>query len=219
MNDKSSDFVNIAVGHVGAETPAVFVDGISGGYLSTEIIYCINGNLRNPLYLSDSQAIMDTVRSNGYFSTDIDLDGIVEIPTLSYFPGYNQDSGEQQYITNWNIMDSFSITKKYSSYYSPSQGYCFILPNRWDGVVTAKTDYETGDTVFCKYTVDLLNSTEELMRFAAVENSYCDRRIAEGYRLLKTINNISYLYKLPENSSEPLILTESEIINNFYLIT
>ncbi|MBQ2824323.1 MAG: hypothetical protein IJF18_07075 [Oscillospiraceae bacterium] len=219
MNDKNSDFVNIAVGYVGAETPAVFVDGISGGYLSTEIIYCISNTLRNPLYLSDSQIIKDTVRINGYLSTDIDLDGIVEIPTLSYFPGYNQDSGEQHFITNWNVMDSFSITKKYSSYYSPADGFCFILPKRWDGVVTVKTDYENGDLVFCKYAADLMGSTEELMRLASVENRFADERSEDGYKLLKTRNNTSYFYKLPSDSSEPLVLTESEITNNFYLMT
>ena len=104
MNDRTTEYLNIAVGRVGADTPAVFIDGVSGGMLYTEIIYCINGVLRNPLYLSDSETIADTVRPRGYLSNDIDLDGIVEIPTQSYFPGYSQDTREPFYITDWNVM-------------------------------------------------------------------------------------------------------------------
>ena len=112
LNDRTSEYLNIAVGRVGADTPAVFIDGLSEGLLSTEIIYCINGILRNPLYLSDSEAIADTVRTREYLSNDIDHDGIVEIPTQSYFPGYSQDHREPFYITEWNVMDSFEIVKK-----------------------------------------------------------------------------------------------------------
>lgn len=217
LNEKTSDFVNIASGYVGTDTPAVYIDGLSGGQLSTEIIYCIRGVLRNPLYLSGSEGIKDTLRPSGYISTDVDLDGVIEIPTLGYFPGYNQDSRDAVRITNWNIMDSFAIAKKYASYYSASDGFCFMLPSRWDGLVTVKRDEKTGDAVFYKYRIDLLNSSEELLRIAAVTSEYAEERTAEGYALLCTRDNMYYMYKLPDSSDEPLILTEAEIVNNFRL--
>lgn len=218
LNDKTSDFVNIVTGYVGGDTPAVFIDGMAGGQLSTEIIYCINGTLRNPLYLSESGIIEDTVRPTGYLSVDIDSDGIIEIPTLGYFPGYSRDSREQFRITYWSVFDNYEIKKKYSSYYNVPDGYCFIIPNRWDGVVTAKTDSSTGDIVFCKYAGSLLGSTEELMRIAAVTSEYRDERLSNGYTLIKSKDNISYLYKVPEKPNEPLILTSTEITNSFYLM-
>lgn len=218
LNEKTSDFVNIASGYVGTDTPAVYIDGLSGGQLSTEIIYCIRGILRNPLYLSGSEGIKDTLRPSGFSSTDIDLDGVIEIPTLGYFPGYTQDSRDAVRITNWNIMDSFAITKKYASYYSASDGYCFMIPSRWDGVVTVKRDDKTGDAVFYKYRIDLLNSTDELLRIAAVTSEYAEERAAEGYTVLGIRDNMYYMYKSPDSTEEPLILTEAEIINNFRLM-
>lgn len=218
LNEKTSDFVNIASGYVGTDTPAVYIDGLSGGQVSTEIIYCIRGILRNPLYLSDSEGIKDTLRPSGFLSTDIDLDGVIEIPTLSYFPGYTQDSRDAVRITNWNIMDSFAIAKKYASYYSASEGFCFMIPNRWDGVVTVKRDDKTGDAVFYKYRVDLLNSDEELLRISAVTSEYAEERTAEGYTVLSIRDNMYYMYKLPDSSDEPLVLTEAEIVNNFRLM-
>lgn len=218
LNDETSDFASIALGYVGVDTLAVFIDGLSDGQLSTEIIYSISGTLRNPLYLSESESIKDTVRSNGYFSTDIDLDGIIEIPTLTYALGYTEDSKDAFYITNWNVMDNFTITKKYSGYYSISDGYCFLIPNRWDGVVTIKSDAENGDIVFYKYRINILNSNEELMRIAAVTKEYYNEKLEDGYTLINSNNNIYYMYKTPENTDEPLILTEAEILNGFKLM-
>ncbi|MDE7279391.1 MAG: hypothetical protein K2N26_06660, partial [Oscillospiraceae bacterium] len=137
LDDSATEFVSVAAGYVGKETPAIFIDGLSGGQLTTEIIYSVDGQLRNPLYLGESGLIEKTRRPSGYPCTDIDLDGVIEIPTLTLFPGYFEDSsGTKLYSTDWNVFDNYSITKKYSSFYNVSEGYCFILPSRWDGVVT-----------------------------------------------------------------------------------
>lgn len=218
LDENASDFVNIVSGYVGKDTPAIFIDGMSGGQLSTEIIYSVNDVLRNPLYLAESALIENTKRQAGYLCTDIDLDGIIEIPTLSPFPGYSQYSKDALYSTSWNIFDNYNITKKYSSYYSISDGYCFILPSRWDGVVTAKIDSATGDVVFCKFRIDLANSTTELMRIAVADDNETPALLEDGYMILKSNNHINYLIRCPDIDDEPLILTGTEINNNFYIM-
>lgn len=219
LNDTTTDFVNIAAGYVGTDTPAIFIDGLSGGQLTTEIIYSVNGQLRNPLYLGESAMIEKTRRSIGYPCTDIDLDGVIEIPTQKLFPGYSENlSGGKIYSTEWNILDNYSITKKYSSYYDIADGYCFILPSRWDGVVTVKQDSATGEIVFCKFRIDLTNSTTELMRIAVASESETPALLNEGYMVLKSNNKTNYLVKCPDISDEPLILTGTEISNNFHLM-
>lgn len=218
LDNSATDFVNIISGYVGAETPAVFIDGLSDNRLTTEIIYTVNGELRNPLYLGESAMIENTSRRAGYLCTDIDLDNIVEIPTLSPFPGYTNRSRDSLYSTDWNVFDNYSITKKYSSYYNLSEGYCFIFPGRWDGVVTAKKDAATGEIIFCKFRTDLDNSTEELMRIAVANDYERQTFLKSGYTLLKSNNHIHYLVKCPDSTDEPLILTNTEINNNFYII-
>lgn len=218
LDESAADFVNVISGYVGTETPAIFIDGLSGGQLTTEIIYSMNGDLRNPLYLGESGMIENTRRSAGYLSTDIDLDGIVEIPTRTAFPGYAQGARDSLYSTDWNVFDNYSIVKKYSSYYSIADGYCFIFPSRWEGVVTAKKDNATGDIVFYRFQTDIINSTSELMRIA-VAGDYETEALAEnGYTLLKSNNHTNYFVKLPDIENEPLVLTSTEINNNFYII-
>jgi hypothetical protein len=76
----------------------------------------------------------------------------------------------------------------------------------------------TGDIVFYKYNIDLLNSTEELLRISAVTSYYADERIADGYTVINKRDDMYYLYKSPDNTSEPLVLTDTEITNNFKLM-
>lgn len=218
LDSSATDFVNIASGYIGTSTPAIFIDGLSDRQLTTEIIYSVNDTLRNPLYLGQSALIENTRRSAGYLCTDIDLDGIIEIPTLSLFPGYSADSSEKLYSTSWNIMENYSIVKKYSSYYNIAEGYCFIFPNRWDGVVTAKIDSSTGEVVFYKFRTDLAGSTSELMRIAVANSSEAQGLLANGYMTIKSGNNMNYLVKCPDMEDEPLILTGTEISNNFYIM-
>lgn len=218
LDESAVDFVNVISGYVGTETPAIFIDGLSGGQLTTEIIYSMNGSLRNPLYLGESGLIENTRRQAGYLSTDIDLDGIVEIPTRSPFPGYASGSRDSLYSTDWNVFQNYSIDKKYSSYYSIADGYCFIFPNRWEGVVTAKKDDAAGDIVFYRFQTDLTNSNTELMRIAVANDYDTDSLIENGYTLLKSNNHINYFVKIPDIEYEPLVLTSTEINNNFYII-
>ena len=220
LNENTTDFVNIASGYVGSDTPAVFIDSLSAGKLSTEIIYSVNGQLRNPLYLGESAMVEQTVRPAGYPCTDIDLDGIIEIPTQTLFPGYSENTvGIKLYSTEWNVLDNYNITRKYSSYYNIAEGYCFILPSRWNGgVITAKPDSVTGEIVFYKFRIDLNNSTSELMRIAVVTEEETPQLLDEGYFLVKSNGNTNYLVKCPDISDEPLVLTGTEISNSFYIL-
>lgn len=219
LDESASEFVSVAAGYVGKETPAIFIDGLSGGQLTTEIIYSVDGQLRNPLYLGESGLIEKTRRPAGYSCTDIDLDGVIEIPTLTLFPGYSEDSsGTKLYSADWNVFDNYSITKKYSSFYNVSDGYCFILPSRWDGVVTVKRDAATGEAVFCKFRSDLENSTVELLRIAVASVEETGALLDEGYMVLKSNNKTNYLVKCPDLEDEPLTLTGTEIGNSLYLM-
>ena len=219
LDESAAEFVSVAAGYVGKETPAIFIDGLSGGQLTTEIIYSVDGQLRNPLYLGESGLIERTRRPAGYLCTDIDLDGVIEIPTLALFPGYSEDtSGTKLYSTDWNVFDNYSITKKYSSFYNVSEGYCFILPSRWDGVVTVKRDAATGEAVFCKFRSDLENSTVELLRIAVASEEETGALLNEGYMVLKSNNKTNYLVKCPDLEDEPLTLTGTEIGNSLYLM-
>jgi hypothetical protein len=210
----ASNFPNIASGYVSSSTPALFVDGLAAGELYTDIVYAVGDRrLRNPMYLEESMLSEKTKRPDGYYTLDVDEDGIVEIPTVSLFPGYNSFDENAVWAVNWNILSNYDITKKYTSYYSRENGYSFLFPGRWDGVVTVTE--EPGETVFYKYAADVTERTE-LMRIAVTDEG--EDKTADGWRALGQKDDFVYWIKNSDNKNEPLVLTDTEIKYNFYIL-
>lgn len=217
LSESTADLPSVIGGYIGNNTPALFIDGLTvSGNLSTEIIYCINGELRNPANLSDSDIPVMTTRSQGLYCCDIDGDGIVEIPQREAFPGY-RDLSDAQYITNWNVFENYTVVKKYASLTEADKGYAFMLPVRWEGLVTVKTDSVTGEKVFYKFNSRLAESRLELMRILVCTRDSAAQRSLEGYTAAASDDNAVYMVKFGD-TEDNLLLTMTEVRNNFYLM-
>ena len=216
MNPATVDIPSVISGYIGNGTPAVFADGLLGsGSLSTEIIYCINGELRNPARIDGSELSVRTVRPQGLYCRDIDGDGIVEIPEREAFPGY-KDRQDAQYITNWNVFENYSVVRKYSSLTDPYSGYAFMLPVRWEGLVTVKNDGTTGEKVFYKYNGSLAESRLELMRIMVCGREDEEKMLSKGYITAASTESAVYMVRAGD-TEDNLLLTTAEVANNFYL--
>lgn len=217
LSESTVDLPRVQGGFIGTDTPAVFIDGLLGsGNLATEIVYCVGGQLRNPAGVSGSDITELTTRSQRVYCRDADGDGIIEIPSREPFPGY-RDSGEAQYITNWNAFENYTVVKKFSSLTEQSAGYVFMIPVRWEGQVTVKNDSLTGEKVFCKYNTSLSESRLELMRITAAVPSEEEYYISRGYFRAAGNDRAVYMVKLGD-TDDNLLLTTSEVINNFLLL-
>lgn len=216
LSESTVDLPSVIGGCIGNNTPAVFVDGLLGsGNISTEILYCVNGELRNPANLAGSDISALTSRQQGLYCKDIDGDGIVEIPSRELFPGY-RDSTEPQYITNWNVFENYTVTRKYTSLTEHIKGYSFVLPVRWEGLVTVKNDSVTGEKVFYKYNSNLSQSRLELMRILVCSPAEAAERSLEGYAAAASTESAVYMVKFG-STEDNLLLTMTEVSNNFYL--
>lgn len=216
LSPTTVDLPSVIGGYIGNGTPAVFADGLQGnGNLSTEIIYCINGELRNPAMIDGSELSSRTVRSQGLYCRDIDGDGIVEIPEREAFPGY-RDGQDAQYMVDWNVFENYSVVKKYTSFVEPHLGYAFMLPVRWQGLVTLKSDSATGEKVFYKYNGSLEQSRLELMRIAVCSREDSEKKLLEGYFAAASTDSAVYMVRFGD-TEDNLLLTTAEVTNNFYL--
>lgn len=216
LSPNTADLSAVIGGYIGNKTPAIFIDGLmTGGNLSTEIIYCVNGQLRNPANLSGSDIPAMTARPQGLYSCDIDGDGIIEIPQKEPFPGYS-DSGSAQYITNWNVFENYTVIRKYSSFTEADKGYAFMIPEKWEGSVTVKTDGITGEKVFYKYNRNLTESRLELMRILVCDKNTAAKKSLIGYVTAQSENGVVYMVKFGDTEDE-LLLTVTEVRNNFHL--
>lgn len=214
-------YVNTCSGLLNREHEAIFIDGVnSDGNLQTEVVYYRYSSLQNPMAQRAQKLLPLCTRPQGYYSTDVDGDGIVEIPSTRAMTGYEKAvADEMLYMTTWNIYEDFyELTEKYHGFYSISNGYFFAFPNRWNDDVTVKRDPETKELVFYRYDGDINTSNSEIMRIAVVNRKDSQAFINDGYRFIDNRGQLDYMVKLPVDKREQLILTIDEVRNNFYIV-
>lgn len=221
MCSNAVSYVNLVTGVSGNGKNAIYIDSLTNkNTLQTEILYCNDNELKNPIEENKKKLLPLCNRPAGYYSADVDGDGIVEIPTVTPMLGYeNAVENEQLLMTNWLEYDKTGeLTVKLSGYYSLSDSYAIMYPKRWAGQVTVKKDNETKETVFYKYDGDINGSMTELMRVAVVSEDNRTEYLNRDYRTVETHGQLYYMVKLPQETDEPLVLTMDELKNSFYIV-
>ncbi|MBR6338449.1 MAG: hypothetical protein IKR76_12075 [Ruminococcus sp.] len=221
MCDNTSDHVRSTVGRLEDNSYAVYVDGINTkGELQTELLFYRYGALQDPVAQRQSKLAPLTVRLPGYYCTDIDGDGVVEVPHTSVMKGYENIAPEDKlYRTDWSVYkDFYKFEQKYSGFYSLSDGYFFGFLSRWGDEVTVKKDALSGEYVFYRYTGDISSDMTELMRIAVSSKNDSGKLIDDGYELIAEKGQLDYLVKLPTVKREALIPTVDEVKNSFLIV-
>lgn len=206
-----SDYSQVLLSQRGEDTPAIFIDGETGSStLQTEILYVDEDGVLT-LALDSSEEVEATERQVGYLSTDIDGDGVVEIPVLTNFPGYDEDASEQVKMTQWYVLDDTALEEECRGYYSVSDSCFFKLPLAWYDKVTAYTDALTGDIVFCTYDESTDETGTELMRYCTLQDEEeIEEREEEGYMLLHTRGK-AYSFMYAADDGEDLQMSQNEL--------
>ena len=119
-------------------------------------------------------------------------------------------------MTEWNVYENYTLVNKYSSLYEPRSGYCFMMPVRWDGVVTLRTDSSSGEKVFYKFNTTLAESRLELMRIAVCSPSQKDDYIKKGY--YEAVSGAETIMVQPGDTNDSLVLTPAEVENGMYSV-
>ncbi len=221
MCDNVTSYVKAKVGKLADGRRALYVDSLnSDGALQTELIYYRYSALQNPMQLRSEKLLPLCTRPAGYYSADVDGDGIIEIPSTSPMIGYeNAVVEEQVLLTTWSqYKDFYELNEKYSGYYAVSDGYSMMFPKRWKDLVTVKKDTASGEAVFYKYAGDVNAEMTELMRIAVAPKQQSQSYLYDGYQLITSAGQLDYLVKLPTNKREQLILTRAEVESNFCVI-
>ena len=221
MDTKATDYINVTRGKLSEEKLGLFIDSDRGTNLTTTEVLVYDDGLRNIVYNSYTDNTEMFQRVTGNISTDIDKDGIVEIPSTSLFPGYEkEDKNKQVHATTWYAWDTqkMKFVKKHYSYYNFNDGYVFMLPQRWSGKVTVKLASESNELVFYKFDGQMTDDMLELMRIKVSDRTEDNRGKNIGYRAITAFGQNEYLVKITDNEDEPLAPTMSEITHSFILL-
>lgn len=210
LNGNFTEFDKLVYGDIGNERTGLYIDAVSGsGLIQTDIIYMDSSGLKKVFNTSDES--LRTLRPSGLNTTDIDNDGIYEIPVQTNFIGYdNVPESEQIKMTEWYIYNGNGLEKKYSGYYSITEGYMFIFPERWLNRVTLQRDIINEELVFYEYIGSEAKGTELLRIYTAYDSASENDHISSGYQLMHTKGEASYMAYVPDSSKDDLKLKPGE---------
>lgn len=178
----------------------------------TQVLSCFSDNL---ISLEFGEGI--TRRSNSniplLYSTDIDGDGIVEIPVTYPMLGYEGFTiPEQMLRVDWFTVRNDgipSISFKYSTYVSMGYEYIFYIPVRWQGFVSVqKMENNTVNFVLYDY-----NSFTDVMLSVRVSETPPEEEGWEHYG-----DESSKVYIKKPNGDFPMAFTEDELNSSLYIV-
>ena len=124
---------------------ALFIDSAkSTTSVITDLVYFEGETLVSECFDKDAGETTATLRYNTLLSTDIDGDGVTEIPFAKLMPGYENMSAEERiYLTVWRSFDGKKYDDVLVGDFNYDGGYYFAFPTNWQDRVTLVYDEST----------------------------------------------------------------------------
>ncbi len=200
LDPNVTEYTKIIKGKLRDGRTALYLDGFRGTNLyTTEILTCQGQQILNLMYQGADQEnlISSTARNYGASSTDLDGDGVVEIPVRIVAPGYeSSEKHQQEYFTQWYVYENKGLTLSRTTYVAGTLGYIFTLPETWLGKVTVQYLSNESELTFYEYK-EGGGWGEKLLSVKVVKYANMQKEATEkGYAMLKDYGQIMYVYKI-----------------------
>ncbi|MBR7133855.1 MAG: hypothetical protein IKD04_10040 [Clostridia bacterium] len=150
--------------------PAIYIDEIKGVGAVTEVLFLEKGSLVNPLFQPDAGETLATLRSVSFSISDINGDGIIEIPVQESVPSVlTSEVNEKLYLTNWCSFNGESLTNQMTTMINVNDGYYYTLPARWVGNIAILKDTENRLREIYRYNASDMTVGDKLFYIKAVD--------------------------------------------------
>jgi len=136
MSTGVSSIKRIITGFMDVNVPAVFVASL---YAETNIVTDVfalkDGTFQN-VAVKDENGRASTVRNYYVYATDIDNDGLIELPSPVALKQYNAESTDNYWSIEWyNLTLSGDRVLKKTTYHNYAGGWYLDLPDQWENLV------------------------------------------------------------------------------------
>lgn len=201
---------------------AIFIDyALSDGGQGTEVLITQGKQLLNAPAVTPETVIR---RTNSFTpdvsASDIDGDGIVEIPVTVPFIGYeNLTRPEQVNMAVWYTVEAGgrSLTEKFRSYISIRGDYMAVIPEKWHDKVTAAINLPDNTVIFYYRTPAQDTNGEELLKITALSEGMPPTD-GEKYISLGKSEATGYSFYAELNTTSTLSLSEKELRELFRIL-
>lgn len=157
----SADAVSIervTTGRVADYLPAAFVEEKTAGGvgLTTDIFVYSGGTLRNLATDGEELLTSGTYRPVAVYATDINMDGVIELPRAVLMAGYHDASAaDAVYMIDWySYSDTQAPVRVQTTYHNVSENWYFCIDDAWHDRITAvkSVDGNVSSVQFYEYT-------------------------------------------------------------------
>lgn len=225
-------YPSILFGKVSETKNAVIVDGANAdSSMTTQIFYMDqSGFFRNaPAGVNTETRNTDFHRSiSSFYSQDINGDGIIEIPVLSWLPTYSNATEKPDsttYLVSWSIFDEEKVYKvRMNTLMNLSEGYYFELPATLKNNITAinNTNFRTVSYYPVEYDDDEEQTARMLSQMFTIRvftaSAWEQREELGGYTMLAEQGD--YVYAISITTTDKKYTNAlKKIQDSFQLIT
>lgn len=218
MSEPVDDLKRILSSKLQGGQPAVYVaSAVDENAIITDVYAMVDGVFKNVSLSSESDTSVQTLRNYYVYATDIDNDGVVELPHLiSMTPLDTVRSGDRQYLIRWYAMNiDGSEVDKLFTFHNYGGGWYFQLNRDW---VSRITVIQNGDGFEFHIWNETYHTTEKMLTIYVLRGP--DReQLAEqdGRFVLYRGESIVYSALLEPSASKYGIKTEN-VTHGFHLI-
>lgn len=130
----------IRAGYVRGRVPALFVESvINGSSLVTDIFTYTGNKIRNITADAESGISRDTIRTYNVYCTDINADGILEVPRPVLLP--SQSETTSYWAIDWYSYSAYGSSERVlTTYHNYWDSWYLILPDDWRGNIAVRRD-------------------------------------------------------------------------------
>ncbi|QNL43692.1 VCBS repeat-containing protein [Oscillibacter hominis] len=202
--------------------PALFVTGVEDSLFQvTDILAVKNDELVNITMNNATGVSTEIFRYQPLFPTDIDGDGLTEVPAPFDLAGWG--STDACYPINWRRYDlNGSPSLAISTYHDVADGWYLILPEEWKKRVTISRDDGDPDEIAVTFAIQGSDTEpyQEFLKIYTISGSSPEYKITQGSRFLlsRQAETIFAAELLDANESWDFGITEDELRSSFKLI-
>lgn len=141
------------IGKMNPSMTAIFIESsVEPRGIVTDVLFLSGKMIKNATISPETGLTASTYRPAAIPATDINSDGIIEVPKAVLLPGYtDQTPKDARYRIEWNTVSADGeLETVMNTYHNYSEEWFFILPDAWIGQVTvaAGTEYSVNYTTF-----------------------------------------------------------------------
>lgn len=218
MSEPADHLKRIISGKLQDGEPAVYVASTVGEHaIITDVFALVDGTFRNVSFSNESGTSVQTLRNYYVYATDIDGDGVVELPDLiNMTPLDVSRTSERQYLIRWYAMrlDGSEVDKQFT-FHNYVGGWYFQLNREWVSRVTVMQSGSAHE--FYIWDKGFTNAKKMLTIFAYTGSDRENQIIENEHILLQRTESVVYAGML-EEAAYDLGISKDDVINGFHLI-